>query len=477
VFIDDFGNVCAVGYLIERSVGRALPEQIARLHRFEYLEDIAAAMPEVRAWIASSGLTLDELASIQPGYEAPMVEQWSRWDLAGKVRPKDGAYANELQYAGIVTKGTFQRARMEGAWTRMDRKGRVLGKGQLKAGAGTWHSFYPDGKRLAEGPYAASLPHGAWTFYHPSGNIAAEGHFVRGERDGAWRFYYDTPAKASIAAGAFQRGSIIGRWEHFDRSGKVVAVSSDATPASWKYTAGGHLLEVAPYADGVRHEVHHGNIAASDWRLDGFYLGGERIYVQSGHGSELTFDANGRQLMQEDGRWFEADCGWSQKRKAIARSGDITTLHGLLYRDAPGESDRAPACAGKKAVSAERGARIDKILAVRRAVRAPNPAFVKEAVRRTWRSGYPDDEKETEAAEPVTEVPAADAPEKTASDLEQEARWDAGAADLTKTLADAMGWYIEFPHVDGRFVQVFYTLPGFTPGLRNAEFAEEARGE
>src|SRR4051812_40122599 len=49
VFIDDGGNICAVGYLIERSVGRALAERIARGHRYDFLEDIAAALPEVRA--------------------------------------------------------------------------------------------------------------------------------------------------------------------------------------------------------------------------------------------------------------------------------------------------------------------------------------------------------------------------------------------------------------------------------------------
>src|SRR3954465_9810351 len=68
VFIDDAGVICAVGYLIERSVGRALAERIAAAHRYDFLEDIAAAMPEVDAWIRSSGFTLDELASIQPAY-------------------------------------------------------------------------------------------------------------------------------------------------------------------------------------------------------------------------------------------------------------------------------------------------------------------------------------------------------------------------------------------------------------------------
>src|ERR1041384_451631 len=71
VFIDDGGRICAVGYLIERSVGRGLAEQITAKHRYDFLEDIAAAMPEVDGWIQASGLTLDELASIQPAYSSP----------------------------------------------------------------------------------------------------------------------------------------------------------------------------------------------------------------------------------------------------------------------------------------------------------------------------------------------------------------------------------------------------------------------
>ena len=73
VFIDASGRICAVGYLIERSAGRALADNIAATHRLDYLEDIAAAMPEVAAWVASSGFTLEELASIQPGYPGPEV--------------------------------------------------------------------------------------------------------------------------------------------------------------------------------------------------------------------------------------------------------------------------------------------------------------------------------------------------------------------------------------------------------------------
>ena len=43
VFIDDDNRICAVGYLIERSVGRGLAERIARAHRYDFLEGVAPA--------------------------------------------------------------------------------------------------------------------------------------------------------------------------------------------------------------------------------------------------------------------------------------------------------------------------------------------------------------------------------------------------------------------------------------------------
>src|SRR5688500_15928159 len=36
VFIDHAGNICAVGYLIERSVGRDVAEAIAKRHRYDF---------------------------------------------------------------------------------------------------------------------------------------------------------------------------------------------------------------------------------------------------------------------------------------------------------------------------------------------------------------------------------------------------------------------------------------------------------
>jgi hypothetical protein len=71
-FIDRDGRICAVGYLIEQSAGRAVAETINARYQYAALPEIAGEA-RVRAWIAQSGFTVRELAMIQPFYE-PMLE-------------------------------------------------------------------------------------------------------------------------------------------------------------------------------------------------------------------------------------------------------------------------------------------------------------------------------------------------------------------------------------------------------------------
>lgn len=66
-FIDDEGRICAVGYLIEQSAGRAVAERINARYKYAYLQTIDA--PVLEQWIARSGLTRRELAMIQPMYD------------------------------------------------------------------------------------------------------------------------------------------------------------------------------------------------------------------------------------------------------------------------------------------------------------------------------------------------------------------------------------------------------------------------
>lgn len=69
-FIDQDGSICAVGFLIEQTAGRGLAETINARYRNAYLAEMH--LPALERWIASSGLTHEELASIQPGYPAPL---------------------------------------------------------------------------------------------------------------------------------------------------------------------------------------------------------------------------------------------------------------------------------------------------------------------------------------------------------------------------------------------------------------------
>ncbi|MEP1304779.1 MAG: hypothetical protein ABJK11_01540 [Balneola sp.] len=69
VFIDKNGNICAVGYLVERSVGRPIAEEINSKHKFSSIFDIEGS--EFEQWVTESGLTKKELAMIQPAYQPP----------------------------------------------------------------------------------------------------------------------------------------------------------------------------------------------------------------------------------------------------------------------------------------------------------------------------------------------------------------------------------------------------------------------
>lgn len=65
-FIDKLGNICAVGYLIEQTVGRSVAEEINDKFQYEYL--MAMNDQKIDDWIFANGLTKEECAMIQPAY-------------------------------------------------------------------------------------------------------------------------------------------------------------------------------------------------------------------------------------------------------------------------------------------------------------------------------------------------------------------------------------------------------------------------
>lgn len=444
VFVDALGHVCAVGYLIEQTAGRALVERIAGQARFELLEDIAAALPEVRAWVDGSGFTLDELASIQPGYMRPALEEWQRWDLGAK-RPADGPWVASV--GEVTTRGSWRRGQMEGEWTRSDAAGRAIGRGTMKGGAGTWTSLDAGGREIAEGPFVASRPEGMWRLFHPSGRVAAEGRMRRGVRNGTWTFFHDVDGAVPVARGRFGRdGGVIGTWRHFDRRGAAIA-------ETWSRSARFELvlaMREVGRTDGVAHELVEGTFGGDFARVDLVTVDGERFYVEADWEGRRVYDVRGRELVRGEGadQVVARGPGWSERVARAARRGDVEAVRRAL-RPGDGDPQVAQSVQGDgaqgvttEAVSAQTMVHLDRALAALDAVRTPTPDDIKVLAS----AAYPGSDDGEPGAEGDTALP------KPPRSLEE-------------IIAGGMTWYVEWPHIDQRFEHLYATLPGhYAPG-------------
>jgi hypothetical protein len=98
VFIDTLGNACAVGHLMIASGHGALAERISAEMNMAYVHDIT--IPEVAAWAATNGFTIDELAWIQPTYDHMRIVEpglvaaielvnGDRYEVRGPASPAD----------------------------------------------------------------------------------------------------------------------------------------------------------------------------------------------------------------------------------------------------------------------------------------------------------------------------------------------------------------------------------------------------
>lgn len=74
-FIDDFGTICAVGYLVEQTDGRKVAREINKEYQYAYLNDMTAKLPLISSWAKENGLTTEECAMIQPSYSFMVVRK------------------------------------------------------------------------------------------------------------------------------------------------------------------------------------------------------------------------------------------------------------------------------------------------------------------------------------------------------------------------------------------------------------------
>lgn len=82
-FVDDRGVFCAVGQLMADSGHSDLAEDVDAAFEYAYVDDIddAALVQRVVAWADEHGFTVDELALIQPSYDAPPTKAATQSDL------------------------------------------------------------------------------------------------------------------------------------------------------------------------------------------------------------------------------------------------------------------------------------------------------------------------------------------------------------------------------------------------------------
>lgn len=428
VFIDADGRICAVGFLIERSQGRALPERIAATHRLDFLEDIAAAMPEVASWAATSGFTLEELASIQPGYGGPDAQNFIGWLADDFAKVTDGPYHDETQ--ALVITGEFKDHHMTGPWALSTKGGKLVGSGTFARGAGFWASLRLDGSKLAEGAFVRDHAEGEWRFYHPSGRLSAIGRMKSGQREGRWTFFYDSAERRPISTGRFDHGMVVDVWQHFDEQGSLVATSSGRPWVT------GLTLKIVTH-DGVRREIVQGE-PASDRAVEGIFKGDDLLYVRN-NGAWLV-DAHGNQLARrDDGKWQATSQCWGPAHLKAAARGDVLGLFELR------KSDEVENCNAKPVeLEPKLAARYEALLAARQLVHTKVPRLLFDDVGR------------------AVEVPDATEASNTPSEVEPQPVEPPNQDDLANSLAANMKWYMEWPHVDGQFTAVFATLPGYT---------------
>ena len=130
------------------------------------------------------------------------------------------------------------------------------------------------------------------------------------------------------------------------------------------------------------------------------------------------------------------------------RSDRIDVILGSLVPPAARNQRRPPTLGLRESVKLgkARAKLVDSMLASVRAVRAQTPDFMRKVA---LGEATVDDATPPDAAAPE---------EQKAADLLGQGQVD----DLSKVLAANMTWFIEWPHIDGRFNDVYASLAGFS---------------
>ena len=131
-FIDNEKNICAVGYLLEKTAGRQEAERINSLFQYEYIKDMNDQ--GLLAWQQSSGLSIRELEMIQPTYRMPVAPTfyvyYNQHTKKYGIKDPNGKKLVRAKFDSIIfNRGrAIGNAKINGHWGLISSQGKLLTK-------------------------------------------------------------------------------------------------------------------------------------------------------------------------------------------------------------------------------------------------------------------------------------------------------------------------------------------------------------
>jgi antitoxin component YwqK of YwqJK toxin-antitoxin module len=277
VFIDENGTHCAVGFLMQQSGYEKMAKRISAADNYVFVKNIGD--PELASWQENSGLSLSELALIQPSYMAPPTafeqqpacttvyfsnDQNYNYFSKGGNRNPGAESGKDVWYSGQCENGV-----LHGMWVQYHKPGILWIEGQFVNGkkAGTWFHYLENKEKWVSEKenWVNGRQHGLYERFDNQGKLSMQGNYVNGEKEGTWRTWQGGILTQEII---YKNGRENGDWlqyYYYYENGKAVdgklaihAVYSDGIMQSYQlYGTDGSLTEEKRLISGSRYLTTH----------------------------------------------------------------------------------------------------------------------------------------------------------------------------------------------------------------------------
>lgn len=255
-FIDDEGTYCAVGYLMLRDGQEQLAQRINQEMRFAYLLEMEDE--ELLAWQEQSGLSLKELATIQPAYgfiDPPARKYqvyysgWTEQYGLRRTKSKRPVLFPNWDHLIYPDHGNFIYGKRKGRWYAYNHRMSQLPKG------GFWHDKAYDSLQLHRTEFEAVLAYfkngrvgtiDSNGIEHPSLSYDSCAFTYRSpylylRKDSAWAFY-------DLKANKLHPGTYRSMQPIYDVNNKLLGMKVSKSDGVYIMGLDGELLS-GPWAD------------------------------------------------------------------------------------------------------------------------------------------------------------------------------------------------------------------------------------